>query len=58
MQLNQRIVMLILIVLIPLFGQNKKRGGLKSTKNKKEIIVSNNKDTKEYLIPLVISVTS
>jgi len=49
MQLNQRIVMLILIVLIPLFGQNKKRGGLKSTKNKKEIIVSNNKDTKEYL---------
>ncbi len=49
MQLNQHIVVLTLMVLIPLFGQNKKEGGLKSTKNKKEIVFNNNQDTKEYL---------
>ena len=49
MQLNQRIVVLVLMILIPLFGQVKKMGGSKSAKKKNEIVFSNAQDTKDYL---------
>ena len=49
MQLNQQIVVLLLIIFIPLFGQNKKIGGPKSSKKKNEIVFSNDQDTKDYL---------
>ena len=38
MQLNQRIAVLLLMILIPLFGQVKKMEGSKSAKKKNEII--------------------
>ena len=50
MQLNQRIVVLVLMILIPLYGQVKKMGGLKSAKKKNEIVFSNAQDTKDYLM--------
>ena len=49
MQLIQRIVVILLMFLIPLFGQDKKKEGLKSAKKKNEIVFSNEQDTKAYL---------
>ena len=34
MQIKQRIAVITLMILIPLFGQNKKKGGTKSSKKK------------------------
>ena len=49
MQLNQLKVVILLILFIPLFGQDKKKEGLKSAKKKNEIVFSNEQDTKAYL---------
>ena len=49
MQLNQQIVVFLLILIMPLIGQDKKKRGLKSAKKKNEIVFSNDQDTKEYL---------
>ena len=49
MQLNQLKVVILLILFIPLFGQDKKIGSPKSTKKKNEIVFSNEQNTKAYL---------
>ena len=49
MQIKQRIAVIILMILIPLFGQDKIKGEAKSAKKKNEIVFSNDQDTKAYL---------
>ena len=49
MQIKQRIAIIILMILIPLFGQDKIKKGERSAKKKNEIVFSNDQDTKSYL---------
>jgi len=49
MQIKQRIAIIILMILIPLFGQDKIKKGGGSAKKKNEIVFSNDQDTKAYL---------
>ena len=49
MHMKQRITVIALMILIPLFGQDKIKGKAKSAKKKNEIIFSNDQDTKSYL---------
>ena len=49
MQIMQQIMVITLMILIPLFGQEKIKGGVKSAKKKNKIVFSNDQDTKAYL---------
>ena len=49
MYLNERIVVVLLIFVLPLFGQKNKIGGQKSSKKKSGIVFSNTQNTTDYL---------
>ena len=49
MQLNFQIMAVLLILLLPLSGQDKKIGGPQSAKKKNEIVFSNDQNTQDYL---------
>ena len=49
MHIKQRITVIILMIFVPLFGQDKIKGKAKSSKKKNEIVFSNDQDTKAYL---------
>ena len=49
MQLNHRIIIFLVVFILPLFGQVKKKDGGKSAKKKNEIIFSNDQNTKDYI---------